>query len=318
VGLTLGDDIPDREPAQVKRETTRARHTAGKLQRASTYVTPESEVAPTCRLPRQASSRAVARSPAGIIAPLNAHGLFDACHFRDSLPNERGRGAFVGALLGLLDKNQIAPTHLRAARDGTDYHRWSLNRLPGCTEQLLRFINQMLERVIGLKPFSTWRSLARCLGDTRSYLSPKHWACLELKGGGKMASASSPWQSYRTSAGHFDRLADDLSHWLLWCDANRTGRRGDETFSDGNVTPTPTNKAWDPCEKGQVLGIRRESTLGRGRVPESATVEAVRFILQDAWDCAEEEDSSGRKRHGARQAQDNASKRSRSRCDYYI
>ena len=54
-----------------------------------------------------------------------------------------------------------------------------------------------------------------CVGDSRDYLPPRHWRCLELKGGGVNASAKQPWQAYRAVAGHFDRLANDLEFCLL-------------------------------------------------------------------------------------------------------
>jgi hypothetical protein len=52
-------------------------------------------------------------------------------------------------------------------------------------------------------------------GDSRQYLPARHWCCLELKGGGINASAKQPWQAYRTVAGHFDRLADELQMTLI-------------------------------------------------------------------------------------------------------
>lgn len=205
--------------------------------------------------------------------PLNSHGLFDMNNFRDTLPNERGRGAFVGGLLGLLEHERIATNHLHADRGSDSQHRWSLNRLPGCTDRLLRFINTMLVEVIGLKPFVTWRSLARCLGDTRSYLSPKHWACLELKGGGKMASARSPWQSYKTHTGHFDQLREELVHWLLWCDGERQ---------------CSSPASWDPSGKGAGLATRRVRTLsGAGSI--CCNDKALAEVVQMAWTRAEQE-----------------------------
>ena len=216
-------------------------------------------------------SSIVAAKPIGV-PPLNSHGLFDKCNFRDTLPNERGRGAFVGALLGLLEHGRMATNYLHADRSVDSQHRWSLNRLPGCTERLLRFINTMLVEVIGLKPFVTWRSLARCLGDTRSYLSPKHWACLELKGGGKMASARSPWQSYKTYPGHFDQLREELVQWLLWCDGGIQG-----------LSPA----SWDPSGKGSGLATRRARALPG---ISCCNDEALAALVQTAWARAEQEE----------------------------
>ncbi len=204
---------------------------------------------------------------------LNSHGVFDANNFRDTLPNERGRGAFVGGLLGLLEHGRIATNYLNADRGSDSQHRWSLNRLPGCTDRLLRFINIMLVEVIGLKPFVTWRSLARCLGDTRSYLSPKHWSCLELKGGGKMASSRSPWQSYKTQKGHFDQLREELVQWLLWCDGDRQ---------------CSSPASWDPCGKGAALAVRRVQTLG-GAGSSCCNEKALAAVVQTAWTRAEQE-----------------------------
>lgn len=216
-------------------------------------------------------SSIVAATPIGV-PPLNSHGLFDKCNFRDMLPNERGRGAFVGALLGLLEQGRMATNHLHADRSVDSQHRWSLNRLPGCTERLLRFINTMLVEVIGLKPFVTWRSLARCLGDTRSYLSPKHWACLELKGGGKMASARSPWQSYKTYPGHFDQLREEFVQWLLCCNGGRQ-----------SLSPA----SWDPSGKGSGLATRRARTLpGLSCCDEKA----LAALVQTVWTRAEQEE----------------------------
>jgi hypothetical protein len=253
--VSLGCDIPDRDEPVLFND---AKEVSADVQKPVGYVTPPS---------------AVATKPAGG-PPLNSHGLFDKCNFRDSLPNERGRGAFVGALLGLLDAGHVAPRHLHANRSDEAHHRWSLNRLPGCTEQLLRFINHMLVGVVGLKPFSTWRSLARCLGDTRSYLSPKHWACLELKGGGKMASVSSPWQSYKTSPRHFDQLREELTHWLLWCDGKQR---------------QPPAASWDPCGKARLLSARRQRALEGTQRLECSDENALAALVREIWARAERE-----------------------------
>ena len=94
--------------------------------------------------------------------PLNTHGLAVAANFRGDMPNERGRGAFAAALLSLLEQSKLATTHLHAVRssqacdsgDGEQqFDRWSLNRLPGCTDVLLRFVNNAFVSILGLKPF---------------------------------------------------------------------------------------------------------------------------------------------------------------------
>ena len=66
---------------------------------------------------------------------------------------------------------------------GSDFDRWLLNRMPGRTNACLSFVNSVFEGMLGLKPYSSWRALARSLGDSRDYLPPRHWMCLELKGG---------------------------------------------------------------------------------------------------------------------------------------
>ena len=203
---------------------------------------------------------------------LNVAALFCDGNFKSALPNERGRGALAAAALCLLERLRVAPGHVHVVRSGQHVDRWLLNRMPGRTDALLHFVNgimvSLLSRplqtcapnelthhpgaaqggMLGLKPFSSWRALARSLGkqplahkcgqhpfvsslakshpcsrdtlskpigDSRDYLPARHWRCLELKGGGVNASAKQPWQAYRAVAGHFDRLADELEVCLM-------------------------------------------------------------------------------------------------------
>lgn len=204
--------------------------------------------------------------------PLNTHRLGVPANFRGDMPNERGRGAFAAALMSLLEQFGCAKAHVHAVRSSKagesaeaeqHFDRWLLNRLPGCTDVLLRFVNNGFTGILGLKPFTSWRSLARCLGDSRDYLSHRHWQCLELKGGGRMASTVHPWQSYRTTAGHFDNLAKDLVEWLLWCHSK--------------ATATTTKLA--------VLAERRAEILGKG-APVCDSAQAINALLKVAWEAA--------------------------------
>lgn len=223
--------------------------------------------------------------------PLNTHGLAVAANFRGDMPNERGRGAFAAALLSLLEQSKLATTHLHAVRssqacesgDGEQqFDRWSLNRLPGCTDVLLRFVNNAFVSILGLKPFMSWRSLARCMGDSREYLSHRHWQCLELKGGGRMASTLHPWQSYRTTAGHFDSLANELVEWLSWCHTEAstmmTKHSGLQASKSGRSSATPMSKL-------AVLAKHRAKVLGEG-APLCDSAEAINCLLKIAWDAA--------------------------------
>lgn len=216
--------------------------------------------------------------------PLNTHGLGVAANFRGDMPNERGRGGFAAALFSLLEQSELATTHIHAVRsseaDGSanaeqQFDRWSLNRLPGCTDVLLRFINSGFTDILGLKPFMSWRSLARCLGDSREYLSHRHWQCLELKGGGRMASTVHPWQSYRTTAGHFDSLANELVEWLLWCHAE----------APKMATKTGPKKSGPKKSKLAVLAEHRAKKLGAG-APVCVSAEAINGLVKNAWDAA--------------------------------
>ena len=218
--------------------------------------------------------------------PLNSHGLFAMANFRGEVPNERGRGAFAGALLTLLDRSHKGVTHINVVRytpgegpaEQQQFDRWSLNRLPGCTDTVLCYINTALVSVVGMKPFQSWRSLARSLGDSRSYLAHRHWQCLELKGGGKMASTVQPWQSYRTTGGHFDSLADDLLEWLLWCDS--------EAKQEGVADTPPASKdAPQRPVKAKLLMKHRTTALGPN-LPLCDSAEALNTLVQAAWDAA--------------------------------
>ena len=42
--------------------------------------------------------------------------------------------------------------------------RWQLNRMPGRTDACLLFVNAIFGPILGLKPFPSWRALARALG----------------------------------------------------------------------------------------------------------------------------------------------------------
>ncbi len=145
---------------------------------------------------------------------LNSDQLFADGNFKSSHPNERGRGAFAAALLCLLERYKIAKGHIHVLR-GFSTDRWLLNRMPGRTNACLHFVNRLFFAMLGLKPYPSWRALARSLGDSRTYLPARHWMCLELKGGGINASTSQPWQAYQAVSGHFDRLANDLVEFLV-------------------------------------------------------------------------------------------------------
>ena len=214
---------------------------------------------------------------------LNVAALFCDGNFKSALPNERGRGALAAAALCLLERLRVAPGHVHVVRSGQHVDRWLLNRMPGRTDALLHFVNGVMVSctqlafaslvrqkpnprprravqggMLGLKPFSSWRALARSLGkptiarnaarlcvssltksrhfrfltcplpskragDSRDYLPARHWRCLELKGGGVNASAKQPWQAYRAVAGHFDRLADELEVCLMTRQSDKDG-----------------------------------------------------------------------------------------------
>ncbi len=150
---------------------------------------------------------------------LNSDRLFSESNFKKGTSglSERGRGAFAAAIICFLERLEAASGHVNAIRGGAFVDRWQLNRMPGRTDALFHFVNAVLVSMLGLKAFSSWRALARSLGDTRDYLPPRHWQCLELKGGGVSQATKQPWQSYRARAGHFDMLAEELETFLLSC-----------------------------------------------------------------------------------------------------
>ena len=58
----------------------------------------------------------------------------------------------------------MATGHVYAVRSNQYVDRWLLNRMPGRTKTLLQFVNGVVAGMLGLKPFTTWRALARSLG----------------------------------------------------------------------------------------------------------------------------------------------------------
>lgn len=165
---------------------------------------------------------------------LNDEGLFATSNFKSGTTglNERGRGAFAAACLCVLEQLENTEGHVNATRatGRAKCERWQLNRMPGRTDACLLFVNAIFGPILGLKPFPSWRALARALGafaaprgptrclrplcatarrlahasssdahagDTREYLPARHWKCLELKGGGISNSTKQPWQPYR-------------------------------------------------------------------------------------------------------------------------
>jgi hypothetical protein len=123
---------------------------------------------------------------------LNVAALFCDGNFKSALPNERGRGALAAAALCLLERLKVAPGHVHVVRSGQHVDRWLLNRMPGRTDALLHFVNGIMVRLrschaspathqltsrrhvaqggmLGLKPFSSWRALARSLGKELSH-----------------------------------------------------------------------------------------------------------------------------------------------------
>ena len=96
---------------------------------------------------------------------LNNSALFCAQNFKSTCPNERGRGAFAAAALCLLERTGGATGHIYAVRSHQYVDRWLLNRMPGRTQCLLQFVNGVVGGMLGLKPFLTWRALARSLGE---------------------------------------------------------------------------------------------------------------------------------------------------------
>ena len=108
---------------------------------------------------------------------LNDAPLFCAENFKSTCPNERGRGAFAAAALCLLERTGVATGHVYAVRTKQFVDRWLLNRMPGRTQSLLQFVNGVVAGMLGLKPFTTWRALARSLGTLPS-LCVRACACV--------------------------------------------------------------------------------------------------------------------------------------------
>jgi hypothetical protein len=140
---------------------------------------------------------------------LNVAALFCDGNFKSALPNERGRGGLAAGALCLLERLRVARGHVHAVRSGHHVDRWLLNRMPGRTDALLHFVNGILVRdpavsnrhielssypqfhettqvelsllvvqagMLGLKPFSSWRALARSLGERLDRHSSTHEA----------------------------------------------------------------------------------------------------------------------------------------------
>jgi hypothetical protein len=131
---------------------------------------------------------------------LNVASLFCDENFKSALPNERGRGGLAAGALCLLERLGVAQGHVHAVRSGHHVDRWLLNRMPGRTDALLHFVNGILVSqlstganlprqhkldmallvvqagMLGLKPFSSWRALARSLGELADRHSCRHYA----------------------------------------------------------------------------------------------------------------------------------------------
>ncbi len=99
---------------------------------------------------------------------LNDEGLFATSNFKSGTTglNERGRGAFAAACLCVLEQLENTEGHVNAARatGRAKCERWQLNRMPGRTDACLLFVNAIFGPILGLKPFPSWRALARALG----------------------------------------------------------------------------------------------------------------------------------------------------------
>ena len=99
---------------------------------------------------------------------LNSEELFSETNFKSGTSglNERGRGAFAAACLCILEQLENTPGHIHADRatGRAKCERWQLNRMPGRTDACLLFVNAIFGPILGLKPFPSWRSLARALG----------------------------------------------------------------------------------------------------------------------------------------------------------
>ena len=99
---------------------------------------------------------------------LNCDELFSGSNFKSGTSglNERGRGAFAAACLCLLEQLENTPGHIHVSRatGRAKCERWQLNRMPGRTDACLLFVNAIFGPILGLKPFPSWRALARALG----------------------------------------------------------------------------------------------------------------------------------------------------------
>lgn len=197
---------------------------------------------------------------------LNSDRLFSERNFKKGTSglSERGRGAFAAATICLLQRLEAAAGHVHAIRGGAHVDRWQLNRMPGRTDALLHFVNAVLVSMLGLKGFSSWRALARSLGDTRDYLPPRHWRCLELKGGGVSEATKQPWQSYQARAGHFDMLAEELETFLLTCgDLLTHTQTGAGAQQKGDAPSVP------PASRQEQFAAKRMAALNTAAADQS-------------------------------------------------
>jgi hypothetical protein len=101
-------------------------------------------------------------------ATLNDEELFSTSNFKSGTAglNERGRGAFAAACICVLEQLENTEGHVNATRatGRAKCERWQLNRMPGRTDACLLFVNAIFGPILGLKPFPSWRALARALG----------------------------------------------------------------------------------------------------------------------------------------------------------
>ena len=254
------------------------------------------------------------------VGALNSDGIFADTNFLkvsssgSALPNERGRGAFAAALLCLLERHKVVTGHVHVVR-GLNFDRWFLNRMPGRTNTCLLFVNNIFVSTLGLKPFPSWRSLARSLGDSREYLPPRHWTCLNLMGGGTMSSTAQPWQAYAALAGHFDLMATELEYFIL-CDGSQSGSsvplryepaqqfgrgekraRWEQTVQEGVAGVVSDEKYTGPAESARAGGVvvnqaRPERSkifeAGLGLRQTSLRAEIAKLnereLIHDAWE----------------------------------
>jgi hypothetical protein len=227
---------------------------------------------------------------------LNSDKLFSECNFKKGTSglSERGRGAFAAAIICFLERLEAASGHVNAIRGGTYVDRWQLNRMPGRTDALFHFVNAVLVSMLGLKAFSSWRALARSLGDTRDYLPPRHWRCLELKGGGVSEATKQPWQSYQARAGHFDMLAEELETFMLSCGDLLPPMSSLDSHTEGASPSTPRGsqsrqeqfalKRMTTLTMAAVRSAKDVNEIGRPGPPEGYTTKAeVVASLEQIW-----------------------------------